>query len=91
MNIPGKIGAKKRWSLFCTYFAISWLVAEYAGNLQKQRHLESIEKEIQEIKFKKRLLLIDINITADTLEEFKTNRPSFEKYIDLYCFCYKNW
>jgi hypothetical protein len=51
--------------------------------LQKQRHLESIEKEIQEIKFKKRLLLIDNNITADTLEEFKTNRPLFEKYIKL--------
>jgi hypothetical protein len=49
--------------------------------LQKQRHLESIEKEIQQIKFKKRLLLIDNNITADTLEEFKTNRPLFEKYI----------
>jgi len=28
-------------------------------------------------------LLIDYNITADTLEEFKTNRPSFEKYIKL--------
>jgi hypothetical protein len=51
--------------------------------LQKQRHLESIEKEIQGIKFKKRLLLIDNNITADTLEEFKTNRPLFEKYIKL--------
>ncbi len=51
--------------------------------LQKQRHLEIIEKEIQEIKFKKRLLLIDNNITADTLEEFKTNRPLFEKYIKL--------
>jgi hypothetical protein len=51
--------------------------------LQKQRHLESIEKEIQQIKFKKRLLLIDNNITADTLEEFKTNRPLFEKYIKL--------
>jgi hypothetical protein len=51
--------------------------------LQKQRHLESIEKEIQEIKFKKRLLLIDYNTTPDTLEEFKTNRPSFEKYIKL--------
>ena len=51
--------------------------------LQKQRHLESIEKEIQEIKFKKQLLLIDYNITPDTLEEFKTNRPSFEKYIKL--------
>jgi HD superfamily phosphohydrolase len=51
--------------------------------LQKQRHLESIEKEIQEIKFKKRLLLIDYNITPDTIEEFKTNRPLFEKYIKL--------
>jgi hypothetical protein len=51
--------------------------------LQKQRHLESIEKEIQEIKFKKQLLLIDYNITPDTLEEFKTNRPLFEKYIKL--------
>jgi hypothetical protein len=51
--------------------------------LQKQRHLESIEKEIQEIKFKKRLLLNDYNITPDTLEEFKTNRPLFEKYIKL--------
>jgi hypothetical protein len=51
--------------------------------LQKQRHLESIEKKIQEIKFKKRLLLIDYNTTADTLQEFKSNRPSFEKYIKL--------
>lgn len=51
--------------------------------LQKQRHLESIEKEIQEIKFKKRLLLIDYNTTPDALEEFKTNRPLFEKYIKL--------
>jgi hypothetical protein len=58
--------------------------------LQKQRYLESIEKKMQEIKFKKQLLLIDYNITADSLQEFKTNRPSFEKYIDLYCFCYKN-
>jgi hypothetical protein len=40
--------------------------------LQKQRHLESIEKKIQEIKFKKQLLLNDYNITADTLEEYKT-------------------
>jgi hypothetical protein len=45
--------------------------------LQKQRHLESIEKKMQEIKFKKQLLLIDYNITADSLQEFKTNRPSF--------------
>jgi hypothetical protein len=51
--------------------------------LQKQRHLESIEKEIQEIKFKKQLLLIDYNTTPDALEEFKTNRPLFEKYIKL--------
>jgi hypothetical protein len=51
--------------------------------LQKQRHLESIEKEIQEIKFKKRLLLIDNNTTADTLEEYKRNRPLLEKYIKL--------
>jgi hypothetical protein len=51
--------------------------------LQKQRHLESIEKEIQEIKLKKRLLLIDYHTTIDTLEEYKTNRPSFEKYIKL--------
>ena len=58
--------------------------------LQKQRHLESTEKETQEIKLKKQLLLNDYNITADTLEEYKTNRPSFEKYIDLYCFFYNN-
>ena len=58
--------------------------------LQKQRHLESIEKKIQEIKFKKQLLLNDYNTTIDTLEEYKTNRPSFEKYIDLYFFCYNN-
>ena len=51
--------------------------------LQKQRHLESTEKETQEIKLKKQLLLNDYNITADTLEEYKTNRPSFEKYIKL--------
>jgi hypothetical protein len=58
--------------------------------LQKQRHLESIEKKIQEIKFKKQLLLNDYNTTIYTLEEYKTNRPSFEKYIDLYFFCYNN-
>ena len=46
--------------------------------LQKQRHLESIEKKIQEIKLKKQLFLNDYNITADSLEEFKTNRPIFE-------------
>ena len=51
--------------------------------LQKQRHLESTEKKTQEIKLKKQLLLNDYNITADTLEEYKTNRPSFEKYIKL--------
>lgn len=28
-------------------------------------------------------MLIDYNTTADTLEEFKTNRPLFEKYIQL--------
>jgi hypothetical protein len=38
--------------------------------LQKQRHLESIEKEIQEIKFKEQLLLNDYNITADSLKGF---------------------
>jgi chromosome segregation ATPase len=51
--------------------------------LQKQRHLESIEKEIQEIKLKKHLLLNDFNATIDVLEEYSTNRPLFEKYIDL--------
>ena len=42
-----------------------------------------LKKIIREIELKKQLLLIDYNITADTLEEFKTNRPSFEKYIKL--------
>ena len=51
--------------------------------LQQQRDLESIEKEKQEIKHKKRLLLIEYNTTIDTLEEYKTNRPSYEKYIKL--------
>jgi hypothetical protein len=51
--------------------------------LQKQSHLESIEKEIQEIKLKKHLLLNDYNITSDILEEYRTNSPLFEKYIDL--------
>ena len=45
--------------------------------LQKQRHLESIEKEIQEIKFKEQLLLNDYNITADSLKGYSTNRTSF--------------
>jgi hypothetical protein len=51
--------------------------------LQKQRHLESIEKEIQEIKFKKQLLLSDYHTTVNILEEYTRNRPSFEKYIKL--------
>jgi len=38
--------------------------------LQKQRYLESIEKEIQEIKLKEQLLLNDYNITADSLKGF---------------------
>jgi hypothetical protein len=38
--------------------------------LQKQRHLESIEKKIQEIKLKEQLLLNDYNITADSLKGF---------------------
>ena len=39
--------------------------------LQKQRHLESIEKKIQEIKFKKQLLLNDYNTTIDTLKSIR--------------------
>ena len=38
--------------------------------LQQQRHLESIEKEIQEIKSKKQHVQNDYNITADSLEEY---------------------
>jgi hypothetical protein len=45
--------------------------------LQKQRHLESIEKKIQEIKLKEQLLLNDYNITADSLKGYSTNRTSF--------------
>jgi hypothetical protein len=45
--------------------------------LQKQRHLESIEKKIQEIKLKEQLLLNDNNITADSLKGYSTNRTSF--------------
>jgi hypothetical protein len=51
--------------------------------LQKQRHLESIEKEIQEIELKKQLLLSDYHTTVNILEEYTRNRPSFEKYIKL--------
>jgi hypothetical protein len=51
--------------------------------LQKQRHLESIDKEIQEKKFKKQLLLSDYHTTVNILEEYTRNRPSFEKYIKL--------
>ena len=45
--------------------------------LQKQRHLESIEKKIQEIKLKEQLLLNDYNITADSLKGYTTNRTPF--------------
>jgi hypothetical protein len=51
--------------------------------LQQQGDLESIEKEIQEKKLKKQLLLNDYDTTTDILEEYITNRPLFEKYIDL--------
>ena len=51
--------------------------------LQKQRHLESIEKEIQEIELKEQLLLSDYHTTVNILEEYARNRPSFEKYIKL--------
>jgi hypothetical protein len=51
--------------------------------LQQQGDLESIEKEIQEIKLKKDLLLDDYHTTTDILKEYKTNKPLFEKYIDL--------
>ena len=51
--------------------------------LQQQRYLGSIEKEIQEANLKKQLLLNDYKITTDTLEEYRTNRPLLEKYIDL--------
>ena len=50
--------------------------------LQKQRHLESIEKEIQGRKFKKQLLLSDYHTTVNILEEYTRNRPSFEKYVE---------
>jgi len=43
--MPWKIGAKKRRSLSCTYFAISWLVAEFAGNLQKTEKNYFIENQ----------------------------------------------
>ncbi|HKG41335.1 MAG TPA: hypothetical protein VKA98_04295 [Nitrososphaeraceae archaeon] len=42
-----------------------------------------LKKIIREIELKKQLLLIDYNITIDILEVYKTNLPSFEKYIDL--------
>ena len=51
--------------------------------LQQQRQLESKEKEIQEIKLKKSLLLDDYHTTVNILEEYTRNRPSFEKYIKL--------
>jgi hypothetical protein len=51
--------------------------------LQQQRHLESKEKEIQEIKLKKTLLLNDYHTTVNILEEYTRNRPAFEKYIKL--------
>jgi hypothetical protein len=51
--------------------------------LQKQRHLENVEKEIQEIVLKKQLLLSDYHTTVNILEEYTRNRPSFEKYIKL--------
>ena len=51
--------------------------------LQKQRRLENVEKEIQEIELKKQLLLSDYHTTVNILEEYARNRPSFEKYIKL--------
>ena len=51
--------------------------------LQQQRHIESKEKEVQEIKLKKTLLLNDYHTTVNILEEYTRNRPAFEKYIKL--------
>jgi len=51
--------------------------------LQQQRQLESKEKEIQEIKLKKTVLLNDYHTTVNILEEYTRNRPAFEKYIKL--------
>lgn len=51
--------------------------------LQQQRQLESKEKEIQEIKLKKTLLLNDYHTTINILKEYTRNRPAFEKYIKL--------
>jgi hypothetical protein len=51
--------------------------------LQQQSQLESKEKEIQEIKLKKSLLLNDYHTTVNILEEYTRNRPAFEKYIKL--------
>ena len=50
---------------------------------QQQRNLENIEKEIQEIKLKKQVLLNEHNTTIGILEEYTANRPLFEKYSDL--------
>jgi len=51
--------------------------------LQQQRQLESKEKEIQEIKLKKTVLLNDYHTTVNILEEYTRDRPTFEKYIKL--------
>ena len=51
--------------------------------LQQQRQLESKEKEIQEIKLKKTVLLNDHHTTVNILEEYTRNRPAFERYIKL--------
>ncbi|MBD0360790.1 MAG: hypothetical protein ICV56_08790 [Nitrososphaeraceae archaeon] len=51
--------------------------------LQQQRQLESKEKEIQEIKLKKTLLLNDYHTTINILKEYTRNRPAVEKYIKL--------
>jgi hypothetical protein len=50
---------------------------------QQQRNLENIEKEIQQIKLKKQVLLNEHNTTIGILEEYTANRPLFEKYSDL--------
>jgi hypothetical protein len=51
--------------------------------LQQQRELENKEKEIQEIKLKKTLLLNDYHTTVNILEEYTRDRPAFERYIKL--------
>jgi len=55
----------------------------YPNKKRKLLSFIGLKKIIREIELKKQLLLIDYNITIDILEVYKTNLPSFEKYIDL--------